>query len=124
MKENQPFDRNEEHKHEDDDQLRGSTMNEMIREVNGDPDMDLNELRDTNDDIAQDSHIGRDSHTNFESTGSISGATGGRTTGVQDMDDHVAGGRDLNRDSRESRGNLTPKAGTTGSDFDGQVAGS
>lgn len=128
MKENESFNSNEDnrhsnedHRHSDDDQLRSSTMNEMIREVNGDPDMDLNNLRETNDDIAQQSRTGDRSHTGLEDTGSLSGATGGRNSGALDMDDQTAGGLELNRDSRESRGNLTPKTGTTGSDFDGQV---
>jgi len=123
MNEHQSLDRNED-RDQDDDQLRGATMNETIREVNGDPDMDLNNIRDIDDDIARQSRMGEGSSTGVEGTGKISGATGGRTSGAPDMDDQTAGGLGLNRDSRESSGNITPKTGMTGSDFDGQVANS
>lgn len=105
---------------EDDDQLRGNTMNETLREASGDPDMDLNELReDTHSPINQND---RDEYRNADLDQGISytpnDASAVRSGGISDMDDQTISGAGAASSRRGS--NLTSKKAVTGSDYDGQ----
>jgi len=111
----------DEQRRSDEEQLRMNTTNETIREAGGDPDMDLNELKEQDND---DEH-----HSNRSFKGDITqgvnydpnDASGVRSGGVSDMDDQTNRGAGFNSGTRTGAGsNLTPKMGTTGSDYDGQ----
>lgn len=110
MKENK--NRNHEHLHDEDDgQLRDNTMNETIRKVSGDT--DLNDARTTSEDIDSTQGV---SYTPNDSSGVKSG-------GITDMDDQTAGGAGLNTGARKGLGShLKTKDSISGSDFDGQNA--
>ena len=111
------------------DQLRGNTMNETIRDVSG----DRNEtLRDADmgsgrsyDYGTQGSEETDNLRSDAGDMGGGQGVGGGRSrenvAGTADMkDEQITGaGRDVRR--RQGSGqNLAPKLGTTGSHFDGQ----
>ena len=106
---------------EQDDQLRGNTMNETIREVNGDADIDLNSIREGDSESA-----GSAGMTGADLTGgtdwSPNDASAVRSGGKADMDDQSARGAGLDSGNRGAGSNLAPKTGLTGSDFDGQNA--
>ncbi len=125
MEDNTRNDRTDDQSNIDQDKLRDSTMNEMIREANGDPDMNLNELRDADQDASGDHASGLGGVVNSDRTQGMSynpnDASAVRSGGTTDMDDQTAGGAGLNTGARRGLGsNLTPKTGVTGSDFDGQ----
>ena len=104
-------------------QLRMNTTNETIREVSGDPDLDLNDLKDDNADRDYDSPSRDRSGNNITRGVSYdpNDASGIRSGGISDMDDQTTRGAGLNTGTRSGSGsNLTPKMGTTGSDYDGQ----
>ncbi len=114
---------NNENDNQQDDQLRGNTMNETIREVNGDADIDLNSVREQ----------GREAGGNTGSGLSGADLTGGsswspndasavRSGGTTDMDDQTARGAGLDSGNSGAGSNMAPKTGVTGSDFDGQNA--
>ena len=100
-----------------------NTTNETIREASGDPDMDLNELKD-NEAESDYERRSRASDNNDITQGvsyNPNDAPGVRSGGVSDMDDQTTGGAGLNTGTRKGSGsNLTPKTGVTGSDYDGQ----
>ncbi len=126
MEDNTRNDRTDDQSNIDQDKLRDSTMNEMIREANGDPDMNLNELRDDADQDINASHqTGSGGAHNSDLTQGMSynpnDTSGVRSGGTTDMDDQTSSGAGLNTGTRQGLGShLTPKTGTTGSDFDGQ----
>ena len=124
MEDNRSTHRNDDQSHSDQDQLRSNTMNETIREVSGNPEMNLNDIRDSDQ-----GHSGQEFSTggagNIDVTQGMSynpnDTSGVRSGGTVDMDDQTAGGAGLNTGTRPGLGsNLTPKMGTTGSDYDGQ----
>lgn len=111
----------------DDDQARPDTTNEIIREVSGNPDMDLNNLREDQDEFDRASSQGSDVYGDVDQTQGVSytpnDASGVRSGGITDMDDQTAGGAGLNTGVRQGLGShLNTKKGLTGSDFDGQNA--
>jgi hypothetical protein len=109
MKENK--NKSHEYRHEDDDQLRENTMNETIREVSGDT-----ELNDTGTGSGDKDLTRGVNYTPNDSSGVRSG-------GTTDMDDQTAGGAGLNTDVRKGSGShLKTKDGISGSDYDGQNA--
>ena len=129
MKEHSSNDRHEEQKHSDDDQLRGNTMNEAIREANGDPDMNLNDIRPADQNMSDrhdsDMEQTRSSNTSQGMDWEPNDASGVRSGGTTDMDDQTSGGAGWNTGVRPGLGsNLTDKRGVTGSDFDGQNSSS
>ncbi len=117
----------EEHRIDDDGQAReNTTMNEMIRDVNGDPDMDLNKLKE-NTSVGRSSNDRPDSYSAESSdlTGGVNynpnDASMQRSGGFADMDNQTDRGAGENTGGRLGSGsNLAPKRGVTGSDFDGQ----
>lgn len=126
MKENLDNDRNDDQRNLDDDQLRSNTMNETIREASGDADMDLNSLSDAEGDMDHTArHGSQGAAGDTDQTQGMSytpnDASGVRSGGITDMDDQTSGGAGLNTGARRGLGShLTPKMGTSGSDFDGQ----
>lgn len=119
---------NDERMSSDDDQLRSNTMNEVIREANGDADINLNDLKE---DVAgadrshdHDSQLTRDRDALTQGMSySPNDASGVRSGGTADMDDQTRSGAGLNTGrSLGSGSGLAPKTGVTGSDFDGQNA--
>lgn len=117
-------DRIEEQTSGNEDQIRPNTMNEVIREVNGDPDMNLNDVRASERSGTHERGSGgsNDSDLTQGSSYSPNDTSGVRSGGISDMDDQTAGGAGLNNDVRRGMGsNLTPKNGVTGSDYDGQT---
>ena len=124
MKEDRMNNTNDDQRNNDEDQLRMNTTNETIREANGDPDMNLNDLKaDDEIDSVYDTRSEDPHHT--DKTQGINynpnDASGVRSGGTVDMDDQTTGGAGLDTGTRRGSGsNLTPKMGTTGSDFDGQ----
>ena len=124
MKENNNYERNDDQKDLDQDQLRGNTMNEAIREANGDRDTDLNELRDSDNDMDDTQRTGSGGGSADTTQGmsyNPNDMSAVRSGGTTDMDDQTAGGAGLNTGARQGLGShLRPKTGLTGSDFDGQ----
>lgn len=109
----------------DEDQLRPNTMNEVIREVSGDPDRDLNDIkadaRNTGGGGARGSGGAHDSDQSQGMSYTPNDTSGVRSGGITDMDDQTAGGVGLNTGVRKGLGShLKPKTGLTGSDYDGQ----
>lgn len=122
MKEDRNKNTNDEQRHIDDDQLRMNTTNETIREASGDPDTNLNNLKDDVDTEFGDSPRSDDA---IDLTQGVhytpNDASGVRSGGTVDMDDQTSGGAGLDSGTRRGAGsNLTPKKGITGSDYDGQ----
>ena len=123
MKRDRMHDEDDEQRNSEEEQLRMNTTNETIREASGDPDMDLNELKDNE---TENDYEGRSrASDNSDITQGVSynpnDASAVRSGGVSDMDDQTTGGAGLNTGTRKGSGsNLTPKMGTTGSDYDGQ----
>ncbi|HEY0059354.1 MAG TPA: hypothetical protein VGB56_09470 [Flavisolibacter sp.] len=107
----------------EDDQLRGNTMNETIREVNGDADIDINSVREQGSEGAGNTGSGM---TGADLTGgsdwSPNDASAVRSGGTTDMDDQTARGAGTLAGDRAAGSNMAPKTGVTGSDFDGQNA--
>ena len=123
MKRDRMHDSDDEQRNSDEEQLRMNTTNETIREVSGDPDMDLNDLKDDNADNDYDTSSRNRSGNDITRGVSYdpNDASGIRSGGISDMDDQTTGGAGLNTGTRRGSGsNLTPKMGTTGSDYDGQ----
>jgi|SRR5687767_5509761 len=123
MKRDRMHDEDDEQRNSEEEQLRMNTTNEAIREASGDPDMDLNELKD--DETDSDYETRSRTSYNSDITQGVSynpnDASGVRSGGVSDMDDQTTGGAGLNTGTRKGSGsNLTPKTGVTGSDYDGQ----
>jgi len=123
MKRDRIHDSDDEQRNSDEEQLRMNTTNETIREASGDRDMDLNELKGENADSDYDTPS-QNSYSNDVTQGvsyDPNDASGVRSGGASDMDDQTTGGAGLNTGARRGSGsNLTPKMGTTGSDYDGQ----
>ncbi|MDQ3845809.1 MAG: hypothetical protein M3342_17625 [Bacteroidota bacterium] len=126
MKENT---RNERHDRDDDsldhDPDRPKTTSEVIREVHGDPDMNLNELRNEDVEMSDNRNTGSGGALDVDQTQGMSwnpnDASAVRSGGTTDMDDQTAGGAGLNTGARKGLGShLTPKRDVTGSDYDGQ----
>lgn len=122
-------DRSDDQTNIDQEKLRSSTMNEIIRETSGNPDMNLNDIRDTDEDVNRDHDINaknaRRAAQNTDITQGMSynpnDTSGVRSGGITDMDDQTAGGAGLNTGARRGSGShLRPKTGLTGSDYDGQ----
>ena len=116
-------DSDDEQRNSDEEQLRMNTTNETIREVSGDPDMDLNDLKDDNADNDYDTSSRNRSGNDITRGVSYdpNDASGIRSGGISDMNEQTTGGAGLNTGTRSGSGsNLTPKMGTTGSDYDGQ----
>ncbi|HEX2535461.1 MAG TPA: hypothetical protein VHK69_17075 [Chitinophagaceae bacterium] len=105
--------------------LGSQTTNEVIRAANGDPDMDLNDIRpDQSGDLGT-GRTGAVGDYGMDTTQGMSynpnDTSGVRSGGITDMDDQTAGGAGANTGARQGLGShLMPKMGTTGSDFDGQ----
>jgi hypothetical protein len=111
----------------DEDQLRSSTMNETIREVNGDTNMDLNDLKDSDQVSKSSNQMGSGGSQDSDLTQGMSynpnDASAVRSGGTTDMDSQTSGGAGLNDGVRSGMGStLTTKRNVTGSDFDGQDA--
>lgn len=123
MDHNKHHDRNEDERIDDQDEPK--TANEIIREVNGDPDMNLNDLKRTGDDT-----ISRAESDQLQDTGLSQGAgytpndtSAVRSGGTTDMDDQAAGGAGfISGVQHPSGSDLTPKRNVTGSDYDGQTS--
>ena len=121
-------DRIEEHRMEDEGQAReNTTMNEMIRDVQGGPDTDLNALREDASGNREQLNQGSDAYLGDRSDLSEgvnynpNDASMQRSGGISDMDNQTSGGAGENTGGRLGSGsNLAPKRGVTGSDFDGQ----
>ena len=121
MKRDRIHDEDDEKRNNEDEQLRMDTTNEAIREASGDPDMDLNELKNEDSDHDTRSRTSYNSDITQGISYDPNDASGVRSSGVSDMDDQTTGGAGLNTGTRRGSGsNLTPKTGTTGSDYDGQ----
>jgi hypothetical protein len=111
----------------DQDKLRENTMNETIREVSGDPDTNLNEVRKEGREFDDTDDINSRNTRNTDETRGVSydpnDASGVRSGGISDMDDQTAGGAGFNTGVRRGLGSdLNTKKGISGSDFDGQNA--
>ena len=111
----------------DQDKLRENTMNETIREVSGDADTNLNEVRKEGREFDGTDDINLRNAGNTDETQGMSynpnDASGVRSGGITDMDDQTAGGAGLNTGVRQGLGShLNTKKGISGSDFDGQNA--
>lgn len=102
------------------------TTREVIREVHGDPDLNLNDLSDREKETRSDREApGLNSDLRQGQNWSPNDASAVRSGGLADMDDQTAGGAGLNPGQRPGSGaGLTLKRGVTGSDFDGQNASS
>ncbi len=129
MEENTKNTRNDDQINSDQDQLRNKTTSEVIREVHGDPDMNLNDIRDTNTEISGNHETGSGGSHDSDLTQGMSwnpnDASAVRSGGTTDMDDQTSGGAGLNTGPRRGLGShMKTKMGTTGSDFDGQNASS
>lgn len=123
MKENRNRKHDHEHSHdEDDDQLRDNTMNETIREVRGDRDLnDIENRRSRSNDTRSPDTGNTDITQGMSYTPNDSSAV--RSGGIADMDDQTAGGAGLNTGARKGSGShLKTKDSISGSDFDGQDA--
>jgi hypothetical protein len=125
MEHNKSNDRNDDQRNADQDKIRSNTMNETIREVSGGPDMNLNGLRDSDQESDSIHELDTEVNRNTDVTQGMSynpnDTSGVRSGGTVDMDDQTAGGAGANTGTRRGLGsNLTPKMGTTGSDYDGQ----
>lgn len=106
------------------DQDDPMTTREVIREVQGDPDMNLNDLKDTDLQTGSSRESGAGAF-NADRTQDLNytpnDTSGVRSGGLSDMDDQAAGGAGHNSGFRHGMGSdLHPKKGVTGSDFDGQ----
>ena len=133
MKDNRNDHRNRDQREDDDqrdvdqDKLRGNTMNETIREASGDPDMNLNNIREERTGYDDTDDVDLRNAGNTDETKGMSynpnDASGVRSGGITDMDDQTAGGAGLNTGARKGLGSdLNTKKGISGSDFDGQNA--
>lgn len=131
MKDNNRNDRLDDQANSDQDKLRGNTMNEIIRETSGDPDRNLNEVRDSDDNLrdeldSSERSARRVAHNTDQTQGmsyNPNDTSGVRSGGITDMDDQTSGGAGSNTGARKGLGShLRPKTGTTGSDYDGQNA--
>jgi hypothetical protein len=126
MEKNRDLNMNNEQRHEDDDQLRGNTMNEAIREVSGNPDADLSKIGSGDQSYDETSRAGRTEEMQGSDLTrgvgySPNDMSATRSGGTTDMDDQTAGGAGLNMgEIRGSGSNLTTRRTVTGSDFDGQ----
>jgi hypothetical protein len=125
MDTNKDYNRNNDQENSEDDQLRPNTMNEVIREVSGDPDADLNEIGNSRQDLHSNMQTGSGGAHDADLTQGMSydpnDASAVRSGGTTDMDDQTAGGSGLNTGIRHGMGtNITTKRNVTGSDFDGQ----
>ena len=101
MKEHIRNDRDNDQRDRDDDQLRSNTMNETIREASGDPDADLNDMKDADDEFDRTGRIGSENYGDIDRTSGTAGLDTGRVT--RDLGSH-----------------RNTKTGLTGSEFDGQ----
>jgi len=125
---NSEEERIEQHRMDDDGQAReNTTMNEMIRDVQGDPDTDLNALRQEASGNREQLNEGSDAYLGDRSDLSEgvnynpNDASMQRSGGISDMDNQTSRGAGENTGGRLGSGsNLAPKRGVTGSDFDGQ----
>jgi hypothetical protein len=124
MEENKNINSNDEHR-SDDDQLRGNTMNEAIREASGNPDADLNEIgASSRHDVSSRAGDMEDLYGSDPTRGisnNPNDMSGVRSGGTTDIDDQTASGAGLAAGERPGSGsNLTTRRTVTGSDFDGQ----
>lgn len=118
--------RNDDLRDNNQDQLRGNTMNEQIREVGNNRDLSSDDRRDA--DTERNMEEGSEENTSANTTRRGMNYTpqdmsGVRSGGITDMDDQAEGGAGSVSGRRLGAGsNITQKLGTTGSDFDGQVS--
>lgn len=129
MEENRNVKRTDEQRNSDDDQLRGNTMNEAIREASGNPDADLSKIGASGQQPPSSRASSPEDLQGSDLTQGISynpnDMSGVRSGGITDMDDQTAGGAGLNAGERRGSGSsITTKRNVTGSDFDGQNASS
>jgi hypothetical protein len=109
----------------DQDKVRDSTMNETIREVSGNPDRNLNDVRKEGREVDDNERSDLRNVDNIDETRGVNynpnDASAVRSGGIADMDDQTAGGAGFDTGVRKGLGShLTPKRGVSGSDFDGQ----
>jgi hypothetical protein len=127
MDSNKDYNKNNNLESTEEDQLRPNTMNEVIREVSGDPDADLNQIGNSHQDLNSNFQTGSGGSHDADLTQGMSydpnDASAVRSGGTTDMDDQTSGGSGLNTGIRQGMGtNITTKRNVTGSDFDGQNA--
>ena len=123
-------DKKYERTHEEriDDQDEPKTANEIIREVNGDPNMNLNDLKRTGGDssshFTEGDNVRRNDFMEDDDLTADAGYTpqdGSRSVGIANVNDESAGGVGYNSGIRNSDdSNMAAKTNITGSDFDGQ----
>jgi hypothetical protein len=129
MEHNKSNDRNDDQRNSDQDKIRINTMNETIREVSGGPDSDLNDLKESGPESNSVHELRSKGTRNTDVTQGMNwnpnDTSGVRSGGTVDMDDQTTGGAGASTGTRRGLGsNLTPKMGTTGSDYDGQNSSS
>ena len=122
MEEKNRKNRNEERRIADQDDPM--TTREVIRDVQGDRDANLNDLKDTDQQEGSNRESGPGAFGTDRTKGmnyTPNDTTGVRSGGISDMDDQAEGGAGHNSGFRHGMGSdLRPKKGVTGSDFDGQ----
>ena len=126
MDENRDLNRDNEQVRQDDDQLRGNTMNETIRNASVRSDSDTSRTGGSgreNLDRSESDRLGAgNSHSSTGVGYNPNDMSATRSGGTTDMDDQTSGGAGLSNMPRQGAGsNLTTKRNVTGSDFDGQV---
>ncbi len=127
MKENKRNDKHNEQKRAEEDQLRDKTMNETIRDVNNDRDIEQNEtLRNAEQGSGRSYDYGAEGSDNQRKRGGLNydqQDTSGTRGGTVDMDDQTVSGAGRATPGATGTGSgLAPKTGVTGSDYDGQNA--
>jgi len=120
MKRDRMHDEDDEQRNNEEEQLRMNTANETIRKASGDPDMDLNDLKNEDNDYDTPSRASYRDDITQDVNYDPNDASGVRSGGISDMDDQTTRGAGNTGPRRGSGSNLTPKMGTTGSDYDGQ----
>ena len=113
-------DEDDEQRNNEEEQLRMNTANETIREASGDPDIDLNDLKNEDNDYDTRSRAYYRDDITQDVNYDPNDASGVRSGGISDMDDQTTRGAGNTGTRRGPGSNLTPKMGTTGSDYDGQ----
>lgn len=97
---------------------------DIMRDINADRDMNLNDLKDSDRQTTSNSESDSGLFNKDRTQGvgyTPNDASAVRSGGTSDMDDQAAGGAGHNSGFRHGMGSdLRPKKGVTGSDFDGQ----
>lgn len=106
------------------DQDDPMTTRDVIRDVHGNPDTDLNDLKNSDQQTGSNRESGAGAFGVDRTKGmnyTPNDTSGVRSGGISDMDDQAEGGAGHNSGFRHGMGSdLRPKKGVTGSDFDGQ----